>query len=106
MDMTLDEAVSEIAQQGWLFNNCYQYDAGLWRINLRRPDGHGGWYTDWVEAPTLIDGLELCMEKLSQAEYAEDPAQSHSIDRSTPTTRTFLEGLGLVKPKAPLVRRI
>lgn len=104
--MTLDEIIQEIAQQGWLFNNCYQYDAGLWRINLRRPDANGGWYTDWVEAPTLKDGLELCMEKLAEAEYVEDRAQSHSIDTSTPTTRSFLEGLGLLKPKAPLVRRI
>ena len=103
--MTLQEMIDEIAASGWLFNNCYQYDAGLWRINLRRPDGDGGWFTDWVEAPSLAEGLEACMDKLAQAEYFANQEQSHSIDKTKPDNRTFLETLGLLKPKAPLVRR-
>lgn len=102
--MTLESLLTEIAEAGWLFNNCYQPDAGLWRVNLRRQDGEGNWFTEWSEAPTFIEAVEDAMGKLATAEFTANTAITAKIDT---TKVSLLEQLGLLpKPQAPMVRRL
>ncbi len=93
----LDELIAEIAEAGWLFNNCYQIDADLWRVNLRRPDGEGDWFSDWAIGPTFTEALEECMSKLAEAKFTESQIQAFSQAKPAPKTN-LLQALGLAKP--------
>lgn len=97
----MNELLLEIAESGWLFNNCYQQDDGSWRVNLRRPDGFGDWFTDWAEAPTFEEALAICMDKMASAEYEVQRETKHIVDTSKPS---LLSLLGLAK--TPILRRI
>lgn len=101
--MMLEDLLTEIAESGWLFNNCYQADAGLWRVNLRRQDNDGVWFTEWSEAPTFTEAVQDAMEKLVEAEFVENRLIAHAIDTSK---ISLLASLGLLKPTEPLKRRV
>jgi hypothetical protein len=104
----IDDLIAEIASLGWFLNNCYQADATLWRVNLRRPDpaNDGDWFTDWAEAPTFAEALELCIVKMAEAEFAETPPVVFAKDRTPTQSSGLLAKLGLGKPKVPFERRI
>lgn len=99
----MDSILTQIVESGYLFNNCYQADDGQWRVNLRRPDGEGDWFTDWAEAPSLEEALTICTEKMASAEYIEAVQSKHSADATKPD---LLSALGLRKMAQPLVRRV
>lgn len=106
----MEQLLEDIAESGWLFNNCYQVDSALWRVSLRRPDGSGDWFSDWAEGPTLASALTDCMAKLADAEWEEShqPKAIHGAipDNSTleRSAKSLLARLGLAKPK--IERRI
>ncbi len=89
--------IDEVLALGWMFNNCYQRHDGSWRVNLRRPDANGDWFTDWAEAPTFAEAIEDCMSKLADAEYFPTPpityTQGPKIETKSP--RSLLQSLGL-----------
>lgn len=91
----IDTLLTELAEAGWLLNNCYQVDAALWRVSLRKPFGDGGeWYSSWAEGPTLLEALEDCMMKLNDAEFVE--AQEITFGASLPEPKISLsQRLGL-----------
>jgi len=101
----MDEILAEIAENGWLFNNCYQVDATLWRVNLRRPDGNGDWFTDWALGPTFADALHDCMAKLAEAEWIEEHPVTfaQAADPAPVSGQSLLARLGL--NKRPKVER-
>ena len=92
----IDDLLAEIAEAGWLLNNCYQIDAYLWRVNLRREVEDGAYFSDWAEGPSLEIALGECMDKLSQAEFVETTEQTYL--QAKPKARINLLTLGLVKP--------
>jgi hypothetical protein len=101
----LDPLLSDVAEAGWLFNNCYQQDNGTWRTNLRRPNGKGDWFTDWAIGETLEDALTECMNKLATAEYKEELEIKYVTEKPSDlpvkpklNPRTLLQALGLAKP--------
>ena len=96
----LDELLADIAGSGWLLNNCYQIDATLWRVNLRRPIDGGDYFSDWAEGETFTDALEACMSKLSKAEFVEAHIQAYGVEPAKPKLRpqSLLQSLGLAKP--------
>ena len=98
----IDDLLAQIASAGWLLNNCYQHDAGLWRVNLRRPVDDGDWFTTWAEGSTFAEALDEAMDKMAQAEYKANAKTSYLIDPSKPS---LLTQLGLTRPAQP-VRRI
>lgn len=105
--MSLDQLAQDIADAGWLFNNCYQQEPDLWRVNLRRTGLSGDWFTSWAEAPTLAEALELCIEKMGEAEFIEHKKASFAIDKTALVESSGLLGLlGLLKPKEPIRRRL
>lgn len=97
----IDELVADIAESGWLFNNCYQVDADLWRVNLRRPDGKGDWFTDWATGGTFAEALAECMEKLATAEFTEERPIGYSkeVAKAAQPKVDLLQALGLKKSK-------
>lgn len=95
--------LDDLAALGWLFNNCYQHDDGSWRVNLRRLDPNGDWFTDWATGPTFASALEDCMSKLHDAEFEPTPATNGIIDKSKP--KSFLDAIGL-QTKTNVERRI
>ena len=101
--------LADLATDGWLINNCYQSDATLWRLNLRRPDpsGESTSFTSWVEAPTFLEALEEAMSSYATAESFPDPTITFTTDLTPPppkpSAQSLLSLLGL-KPK--LIRRI
>jgi hypothetical protein len=107
----MDELLTDIAESGWLFNNCYQVDAALWRVSLRRPDGNGDWFSDWAEGSTLAGALHDCMAKLADAEWEEERevkvVSGIVRDDSTldPSGQSLLARLGLNK-RTKVERRI
>ena len=105
--MSVDELLAELSTLGWLVNNCYQPDSGLWRVSLRKPSGDSGDYcSDWSEGPTLYDAIGDAMSKLGSAEYFDTPITTATIDSSPiPKAKSLLETLGLTKPQ-PKLRRI
>ena len=100
----LTSLFSEIATSGWLVNNLYQPDAGLWRCNLRKPQGEGDLFTCWAEAPTLEDVLMESIHQTSFAEFNATPESQATID-TTPTP-SLLARLGLTKRTPFTDRRI
>jgi hypothetical protein len=96
----IDELLSDLAAQGWLINNCYQPDGGLWRLSLRRPTPTGDWFSDWAEGPTFEDALTECMSKLLDAEFTADTPQQYSLEPK----QSLIAVLGLLH--APLTRPI
>lgn len=94
---------------GWLFNNCYQFDDGSWRVNLRKPDNDGAWFTEWAIGPTFADAVDDCISKLHDAEFRKDLPVTSSIDRSSvkPERPAFLAKLiSAAKPSStPISRR-
>ena len=98
----MDELLADLAIQGWLVNNCYQVDGGLWRISLRRPTPTGDWFTDWAEGTTFEDALTECMSKLLDAEFAiEEPTRG-----SVAPAQDLIRVLGIIHaPLAPIKRR-
>lgn len=103
--MSVNTLLADLAVDHWLLNNCYQVDATLWRVNLRRPDDNGAWFTDWAEAPTFAEALEDCMSKLASAEFTTDPIQ-YTI--ATPKQPSIAEALAAHMRKAapPIKRRV
>lgn len=101
----IDDLLAEIAGLGWFLNNCYQLDATLWRVNLRRPDpdNDGDWFTDWSEAPTFEEALEDCIIKMRDAEFVVEPEIRFSGEPAKPKV-SLLQTLGLCRPK--IERRI
>lgn len=101
----IDELLAEIASLGYLLNNCYQVDAALWRVNLRRPDpdDDGDWFTDWAEGPTFEEALEDCLIKMIDAEFAPEPEIRFSGE-PVKAKVSLLQTLGLGRPK--IERRI
>jgi|SRR6185436_1117238 len=99
----IDELLSVFALEGWLVNNLYQVDSGLWRANLRKDDGEGAWFTSWAEAPTAFDALWEAFEQSPAAEFAATPETHSTIDRSP--APSLLARLGLAKP-TKIERRI
>lgn len=99
----IDSLLTEIADSGWLFNNCYQIDATLWRVNLRRPADSGDYFTDWATAPTLAEALAECMAKLADAEFEEErqPQVSKASGAKPPS---LLAQLGFQRPTINLRR--
>jgi hypothetical protein len=101
----IDELLADLATQGWLVNNCYQPDADLWRISLRRPAPDGDWFSDWAEGATMEDALTECMSKLLDAKFTKDEPVRHSVESS----RSLVDLLGLIHkplaPAAPIKRR-
>ena len=95
----IDELLLDLANQGWLINNCYQSDPGLWRISLRRPTPEGDWFTEWAEGNTMEDALTECMSKLLDAKFTE----SEPIRASIESPRDLIAILGLLH--APLTRQ-
>lgn len=96
----LEALLTDLAALGWRFNNCYQTDNDLWRINLRRPTPSGAWFTDWAEAETFVDAITECMSKLLDAEFHEDTEVQGTIE----PTKSLVELLG-IRPKAPPIPR-
>lgn len=97
----MDELLTDLATQGWLMNNCYQTDARLWRVSLRRPTPDGDWFSDWAEGDTLEDALCECMSKLQDATFAESTPISAFIEAPI----NLLQAIGFAKPAAPIKRR-
>lgn len=95
----IDDLLAELASLGWLLNNCYQVDADLWRVNLRRPDPTtaGDWFTDWSEGPTFAEALEDCMIKLQDAEFEAEVATVAMAEVVGPKL-SLSQRLGLTKP--------
>jgi hypothetical protein len=96
-----DDLLRSIASLGWFLNNCHQLDDGTFRVNLRRPDGSGDWFTDWSYGPTFAEALEDCFDKMLTAEFEAERETSSSIDTTKPLG--LLEQLGL---KQKFERRI
>ncbi len=103
----IDTFVSDILASGWLFNNCYQIDAHLWRVNLRRPVSDGDYFSDWAEGETFVEALEICMTKLAEAEFTEAHIQAYGFEpaKSKINPQALLKSLGLTKPQ-PFTRRV
>lgn len=99
--MSLDATFTDLATRGWLVNNLYQEEPNRWRVNLRRPEGTGDWFTDWAYGETLEDALEECMSKLNDAEFTHEPETTHA---AVPKACSLAEALGLV-PKSTGIRR-
>ena len=98
----MDELLADLATQGWLVNNCYQSDAHLWRISLRRPTPNGDWFSDWAEGATMSDALTECMSKLLDAEFVLDAPITYSLEPN----QSLIQVLGLIhRPLPPLKRR-
>jgi len=100
--MTLDATFTDLASRGWLVNNLYQEAPALWRVNLRRPEGTGDWFTDWAYGETLEDALEECMSKLNDAEFTPEPETTHA---AAPRALPLAEALGLVSKPTGIRRR-
>ncbi len=103
----IDNLLSELALNGWLFNNCYQVDATLWRVNLRRPAPDGDYFSDWAEGETFAEALETCIAKLAEAEFTEAHIQAFGFEpaKSKLNTKSLLQSLGLTKSQ-PFTRRV
>lgn len=97
----IQELLTEIAVSGWLINNLYQVDGGLWRASLRKPDGEGDWFTTWAEASTIEDVLYDAFGLTESAEFAHTPTVGVSIS-TMPTD--LLSRLGLTR-KTPFTDR-
>lgn len=98
----IDELLYDLANQGWLVNNCYQVDAALWRISLRRPVPNGDWFTDWAEGTTLEDAITECMSKLLDATFAEDTPVTYTLAPE----QSLAELLKIIRrPSIPIKRR-
>jgi len=93
----------DIANFGWLVNNLYQVDAGLWRCNLRKPDATGDWFTNWAEAATLEDVLYEALFLTEAAEFTHTPESRITIDRSE--APSLLAKLGLTRKPTPFTDR-
>ena len=102
----MDELITSILDRGWLFNNCYQVDAGLWRVNLRRPDGEGDWFTDWAEASSLQQALETCLDKMEQAEWIEASPIVLGKDQPLSLTDQMQELINKLAKPTKIERRI
>jgi len=97
----IDELLAEIAERGWLINNLYQIDGGLWRANLRQPVPNGDWFTTLTEGPTAYDAL---MESFhSCAEFTHTPETHATIDRTE--APSLLAKLGLTRKPTPFTDR-
>lgn len=108
--MTDLSPITLLIPDGWLVNNCYQMDDGRWRMNIRRPDGKGHWFTDWAEGSTLEIALEECISKLRDAEFYEKEEVSYKIAGEASENRgqsglKILQEIGLVK-RVSINRRV
>lgn len=97
----IDSLLTDLADSGWLVNNAYQTDDGLWRVNIRRPTPTGDWFTDWSVGPTLADAISDCMSKLLDAEFATTKQPIATIEPSV----DLVTALGLKPTPAPILRR-
>lgn len=102
--MTLDDLFSEIATNGWLVNNLFQIDSGLWRCNLRKVVDDGSFFSDWAEAPSATEALEIAIVNMAEAEFVVNAPIRASIDTSK--APSLAAALGLTKPKPTITRRI
>lgn len=81
--MTLSSLLTEIAERGWLVNNLFQRDSGLWQANLRTQT-HA---CEFAIGTTMEEALSLCLDKLERivplinqtCEYSLEPAKDISL---------------------------
>ena len=81
--MTLSSLLTEIAERGWLVNNLFQRDSGLWQANLRTAT-HA---CEFAIGTTMEEALSLCLDKLERTvpliqqtcEYSLEPAKDISL---------------------------
>ena len=94
----MNHLFAEIAAAGYLVNNIYQTDEGLWRVNLRKPVSGGDLFTAFASAQSLDDALYEALDAIAEAEFAAERAISSSIDRSAPMSLAQALGLRSAKP--------
>lgn len=99
----MDHIFATLQSRGWLMNNCYQQDDGLWRMNLRKPVDGGDLFTDFSEGYDLESVLEDAMLKIDSAEFEPEREIMASIDLRR--GQDLLQSLGLIKPAQPFTRR-
>lgn len=80
----LEQFINFLLDEGWLFNNCYQNDAGIWRVNLRRPSGNGDYFTGWAESPSFLGALQACASKIEDATFHEEKKAVFSVTETQP----------------------
>ena len=95
--MTLPEALDEIAANGWLVNNLFQLNDGLWQANLRRER----FFTEFGRGPAPEAALEAAMAKMEEAEPSEFDLEPYEAKAFKEPSLLALLGLA---PK-PFTRR-
>ena len=60
---SIETTLTEIADRGWLLNNFFQLDSGLWQANLRSATHH----TNFAQAESPSEALALCIDLIETA---------------------------------------
>lgn len=102
---TADDLLATLASAGWLINNAYQEDTGLWHVNIRRPTPDGDWFTDWAIADTFVEALEECMSKLLDAEFVPSKEVVGFVEPH-PLNTSLATALGINRPSVRAPRRV
>jgi hypothetical protein len=66
----VDQLIEELSERGWLLNNLFQLDSGLWQCNLRTATHH----TAYGKGESAIVALELAIDNIERA-IESDPVQ-------------------------------
>lgn len=113
--MTIEELLAELAEFGYLVNNCFQHEDGTWQANFRRPDHNkdGDWFTSFGIGPTALAALTESFEQIVKSEFYPNKsiniAQQGTVIEAAPKEAiNLLQLIGLDKPKPlpPIVRRL
>lgn len=94
----IESLLAEADADGWLVNNLYQTDSGLWRCNFRRANH----YTNFAEAESADDALRFALDLLDTAEYSAPAEITGSIDLSPEALSFFRQRM---KQRVPTVER-
>ena len=100
---SLDMILDETAAAGFLVNNLFQLDSGVWQANLRSLT-HS---TSFARAPSPALALSLALDLLESAELLPEPTPIVSYDEPARPDRPSLASiLSRSRPVPTLIRRI
>jgi len=71
--LTLEDLIASINSEGWIVNNLFQRNTGVWQANLRSTDDR--YFTEFGLGQSPFEALSEALSKIETKERYPDPEE-------------------------------